>query len=169
MKVFGYPFIARLIYQYANIPISLMLLIYLIYSLNALVHSWMFIFPVLINLGLLYLINRFYFSIYKRFPYKIQIEDTGIICSEFPFSNKVVQMEYENIDDITGGIFSGKYEKPINLHDSQNKNIISFSIHLKGYNDLLTIILSNIRKDVYQQALKKFKHVEEMLNFKQQR
>lgn len=168
MKVFRYPFIARFIYHYSNIPISILLLTYLIYSLNAAIYNWIYIFPAIINMVLLLLLNRFYFRIYKKFPAKIQIENNEMVCRSFPFSNKIVHLKYENIDDINGGIFSGMYEKPIYLYDSKNKITIVFSSHIKNYNDLLRTILSNIRKEVYENALRKFNKVEGILKEKQQ-
>lgn len=168
MKIFRYPFFARLVYHYANIPISLLLIIYLIFSLNAVIYNWVYIFPIIINLLLLSLLNRFYFRVYKKFPAEIQTDHNKLICSSFPFSKKIVHLEYRNITDITGGIFSGTYEKPIYLNDSKNKITIVFSSHINGYNDLLRTILSNINKDVYENALQKFKSVEKALKEKQQ-
>lgn len=167
MKTYTYPLLARFIYQYANIPITLMLFGYLVVAINGIRYSWINALPAVINLILIYIINRFYFRAYKIFPYRIEVDETGMTCSDFPFSNKKVQIKYENIDEISGGIFSGMYTKPINIFDSKNNVKVAFSTHLKESNELLTIILSKIRKDVYKQAMDKVLELGEKYKEKQ--
>lgn len=153
MLTFTYPLIPRLVYRYANIPLTIILFLYLLISILALRISSISIVPALINIVLIYILNRFYFRLYKMFPYKIEVDDVQMICSDFPFSRKIVQIRFEDIDKITGSIFSDLKNKPVAIHDGKQNITIAFSLHLSKINDLLTIILSKIKKEKSDELL----------------
>ncbi|MGE5412098.1 MAG: hypothetical protein ACM3MI_14145 [Clostridiales bacterium] len=157
MLTFTYPLIARLVYRYANIPLTILMFLYLFISIVALRISSISLVPAAINIFLIYFLNKFYFRLYKMFPYKIEVDDTQMICSDFPFSKKIVQIRFEDIDKITGSIFSGLKNKPVAIHDGKQNITIAFSLHLSKINDLLTIILSKIRKEKSDELLQTLK------------
>ncbi len=153
MKTFTYPFIAKIVYRYANIPVTFILGFYLMISAASLKIHYIHYFGVLINAVLIYVINRYYFRSYKIMPYKIEADDEKLVCSDYSFQNKVVTVYFKDIESISGGIFSGTQTKPIKIYDGKQNLTVSFSTHLKNFNELLTYLLSKVRKDVYEQLL----------------
>lgn len=157
MKTFKYSFFPRLIYRYANIPANFILLFYLIASSLGMFTNWKFIFPLIITLTMLYVLNRFYFRMYKSFPFKIEINNEKMLCSDFVLNNKRVEIYHSDIKEITGGIFSGRAYMPLYIKTDDIK--LGFSPHIKDYNKLLTIILTNITKDLYTELLGKINKI----------
>lgn len=157
MREFKYNFLAKLIYRYANIPANLILLFYLYASIYGMSVDWKFIFPVLINIILIYVLNRFYIKIYKSFPFYIKIDNEKMICSDFVIKNRNVQIVHSDINEIKGGIFSGRAYSPLYVSTPEVK--IGISPHMKGYEKLLTIILTNIPKELYESLLETIKKV----------
>lgn len=158
MKTFTYSIFARLFYRYANIPITLLLLLSLLSAMGGVYTSWFYIFPLLIDIIIIYAINRYYIKSYIFFPYKIEADNERLVCSDFFFSRKIIELDHDSITRITGGIFSGNIARPIYLHDDDNEITIGFNNHLKNYDKLLTIILSNIKQDLYDDLLEKIKN-----------
>jgi hypothetical protein len=76
--------------------------------------------------------------------------------------SKIHEIRIADIDLIEGGILSGNQSKPIMIHDSVNDVMVGISVHIKNYNKLVTIILSNVKKDVYDNVLSKAKEVNEL-------
>ena len=157
MKEFTYSFFAKVIYRYANIPLTVLLGIYIFFSAVGFMNDWVYIFPLLLNIILVYVVNRYYFKMYRLFPYNIKADNEKIICSGFINKNKVIEITLLDIDNITGGIFSGSPVKPIYLHDTKNNITVGFNHHLKDFNKLLTIILSNIKQELYTELLDRVK------------
>ena len=155
MKTFKYSLIAKLIYKYGNILISFILFLYLILSAIGMFKDWRFIFPLLLNIILLYVVNKYYFKIYKSFPLKIEADNRELHCSEFILNNRIEKIKIIDIDKIEGGIFSGRNYAP--LYIEWNGNRIGISPHMKDFNKLLTIILSNIKKELYEELLESIK------------
>ena len=155
MQLFKYSFVVKFIYRYANIPASLILLFYLLASGLGLSTDWKFIFPLVITIILLYVLNRFYVKIYKSFPFKINIDNSKMICSDFLINNRNLEILHSDIKEIKGGIFSGRVYMP--LYITTDKGTIGISPHIKDYNKLLTIILTNIPKELYTSLLEEIK------------
>lgn len=153
MKTFKYSLVPKIIYRYANIPVSLIILFYLLASILGLQQDWKFIFPLLINIILLYVLNRFYFKMYKSFPFKVLINNEEMICSDFVFNNREVKIKLIDIKEIKGGIFSGRAYMPLYIITDNNK--LGISPHMKNFNELLKIILTNITKELYESLLEK--------------
>ncbi len=153
MRKFKYPITAQFIYRFANIPVTLLLVVHLLLLIWGMTYDWKYALPALLNIIIIYVLNRFYFKMYKLFPYKIQVNSEKMIFSDFFFQKKVITMNYKDIADIRGGIFSGKPAKPIYILD-KNNNIIGINQHLKDFNAFLTILLSHIPKDLYVKVLK---------------
>ncbi len=157
MQTYKYSFFVKIIYKYANIPSSLILLIYLLASVLALGTDWKFVFPLLITIILLYVLNRFYIRIYKSFPFLIEIDNTKMICSDFIIGNRNIEIKHEDIINIKGGIFSGRAYMP--LYITTKKVNIGISPHIKDYNKLLTTLLTNIPKELYTSLLTDIKKI----------
>ena len=157
MKTFTYPLLARIVYRWANIPVTILLLFYLIIYLIAIEKEWTYILPALLNLTIIYVLNRHYLKSYRLFPYKITIDNEKMICEDFMFSNKQVTIYHSDIDKITGSIFSGNKGRPLYIHDEKKGVTIGLRVHLQGYNEVLTTVLSNIKQGLYESLLENIK------------
>ena len=153
MVTFKYSFLSKIIYRYANIPATIFLSLYLISSLLYIAKEWYYVFPFLLNLTIIIVMNRYYFRSYKLFPYKIEINTERMICSDFFNKNRIIEINLKDIDFIEGGSLSGTPAKPIILHDGVNDIVIGISTHMKNHNKLITIILSNVKQEVYDDVL----------------
>ncbi len=155
MKTFKYSFIAKIIYRYGNFIISIILLLYLILSAFGMFKDWRFVFPLLINFILLYIVNKYYLKIYKLFPFKIEADNKELHCSDFMIKDRIEKIKIIDIDKIEGGIFSGRNYAPLYIEWDGKK--IGLSPHMKDFNKLLTIILTNIKKELYEELLESIK------------
>lgn len=153
MNTFKYPFFPRLIYRFANIPITILLLLLAFLSLLGTFVEWYYIFPVLVDSTILFFLNRYYFRSYKTFPYKIETTTEKMICSDYFFSSVKHEISLKDITSIKGGIFSGTIARPIYLYIEKENLTIGINQHIGNYNKLVTIILSNIRQELYNELL----------------
>jgi hypothetical protein len=151
MITFKYTFFSKIFYRYSVIPVNLLLLFYIFVSVISIPSDWKLIFPLLIKIILLYIFNRFYFKMYKTFPFKIETNNEEMICSDFVINDRKVTIKHSDIIDITGGIFSGRTYKPLYIITDETK--VGISPHLKNYNELLKIILTNVSKQLYLKLL----------------
>lgn len=94
---------------------------------------------------------------YKTFPFNIKIDNEKMICTDFVINNRNVEITLADITEIKGGIFSGRSYMP--LYITTEKEKIGISPHLKDYNKLLTIILTNIKKELYESLLESIKKI----------
>jgi hypothetical protein len=157
MKKYTYSLFAKLVYGYANIPLSLLLFFYLLFSVAMIRQHWFYILSAIMHALLLYVLNRFYLKSYKQFPYTIIVDNEKMICKNFFLSNKEVVIKFSEIDEIRGGIFSGNMARPIYIHDGKNDVTIGIRQHLKGFNAVLTSVLSNIEQKLYNELIEKIK------------
>jgi len=153
MITFKYSLFTKLIFRYANIPITLLLGIQLIFSFIMIYKEWYFLFFFLFNFLIIFFLNRFYFRSYKLFPFKIEMNNEKMICSDFFDSSKNVEIHLQDIDNIKGGILTDSPGRPVYIHDGKNDITIGLHSHIRNYNKLLTIILSNVTKELYNQVL----------------
>lgn len=151
MITFKYTFFSKIFYRYSVIPVNLLLLFYIFVSVISIPSDWKLIFPLLIKIILLYIFNRFYFKMYKTFPFKIETNNEEMICSDFVINDRKVTIKHSDITDINGGIFSGRTYKPLYIITDETK--VGISPHLKNYNELLKIILTNVSKQLYLKLL----------------
>ena len=157
MKTHTYSLFAKLVYGYANIPLTLLIGFYLIFSAAMIGQHLFYLFSTLFHALLLYVLNRFYIKSYKQFPYTIMIDNEKMICKDFFMSNKEIIINLSDIDEVKGGIFSGNLARPVYLHDGKNDVTIGIRQHLKGFNSVLTTVLSNIPQKLYNELLEKIK------------
>lgn len=157
MKTYKYNFFAKLIYRYAIIPVNLILIIYLIFSALGVMQDWKYIFPLLLNVILIYVLNKFYLKMYKTFPFEITVDNEKMICTNFVFNNRIVEIKHSEISEIKGGIFSGRAYMPLYLTSSEGT--FGISPHITDYNKLITTILTNIPKNLYESLLDNIKKI----------
>ena len=159
MMTFKYSLVAKVVYRYANIPITLLLLLQLIISLFGTFNDIKFLLPLLINILLIFVINKFYIRMYKYFPFCIEADNEKMICTNFFLSNKKVEIKHSEIGDIKGGIFSGSQIKPLYIYDNKGNVLIGINPHLQGFNKLVTTILSNVSQKLYNALLDRSKEL----------
>jgi hypothetical protein len=111
------------------------------------------IIPLLLSLFIIYYLNKSYINFYKLVPYKIEIDDEKIICSNFLFRDKTVTILIKDIESISGGIFEGKYRGLMKVCDGKNKLCIGFFDRLKNSGKLVTLILSKVDKKIYDKTI----------------
>ncbi len=157
MRTYTYSFFAKFVYRFANIPATLIMLMYMLSSLAGLFTEWYYIFPFALNIAIIYFINRFYFRSYKMFPFHIEADNQKLVCSDYFFSKKKLELYHHEITDIKGGLFSGNTARPIYLYTEKHNETIGLHSHIKSHNELLTIILSNIPQDLYNKLLEQTK------------
>lgn len=157
MENFRYSFFARLFYRYGNIIATLLLLVHLISSVILIFQKWYFIFPAVINTGIIFVLNKYFLKTYRLFPFNICADNEKIICKDFFLSRKEFEIKYEDIDQITGGIFSGYPTRPIYFHDGRQNITVGFYSHVGHFQKLLTKLLQNIPKNLYDEMINRLK------------
>jgi hypothetical protein len=153
MQVFEYPIFFKLLYRFGNIPVTILLSVYLIISVTKLDTELIYIIPVAITLSLVYFINKRYLLLYQTVPYRIAADDEKLVCNNFLLSKKEIIIYYKDIEKITGGIFSRKMRGLMQVCDGRNKICIGFFDKIKNVKSLQTIILSRVNKDVYDNVV----------------
>ncbi len=152
MITFKYSIVPRLIYRWANIPITLILFLYAMVSATALFVNLFATISFVIHIILMLLINRFYFRVYKLYPFTIEMNNEKMICSDYFMSSKNSEYKLSEITKLSGNIFSGAPHKPLYIHFGEERKI-GISPHLRDFNKFLTMILSNVKKELYESAL----------------
>jgi hypothetical protein len=99
------------------------------------------------------MVNRTYLTYYKIIPYKIEADDDKMICSDFMFSKNDVTIYFKDIDNLSGGIFSGKSSGIMKVNDSKSKFQVGFSQKMKNSEKLIALILSKVPKDLYNEVI----------------
>ncbi len=160
MQTFRYSFIAKLLYRYGNIPLNLLLLLYLASSIIGLFSNWYYIFFILINSAIIFWLNKYYLKIYRTFPFTISIDDDKLICSDYFFSKQTIEIRFEDIDSITGGIFSGFPTRPTYIHDGRQNVTIGFYLSSGKFNELLILILKRINEELYLKLIERVKELQ---------
>lgn len=156
-QTFTYPFLFRIIFRYGNIIITPLLLLYTIPLVTFLDEKIILAFPLLINLFLIYFLNRHYFNLYKILPYLIEADDEKITCSEFFLSKKEIVIYYDNIAALSGGIFENKISGVMKVCDGKNNLCVGFYQRMNNSGKLATIILSKVNRELYDIVLEKIK------------
>lgn len=156
MKKFKYGFLMEWFYKFANIPVSLLLAIHFFYILLSVSEKNYLIFPLLIYIIIFYLINRHYYKSYKLFPYVIEIDNEKMICKDFVL-RKNEEIKHADIMKIEGSIFTGNPAKPLYITTKDEIRIGIYS-SIRDYDKLLTIILSNVNKELYEDLIERVKN-----------
>ena len=153
MQTFTYSFFWKFIYRYFNLVVTPLLLIYAFSLVTLIDKNLVIIIPLLLSLFIIYYLNKSYINFYKLVPYKIEIDDEKIICSNFLFRIKTVTILIKDIESISGGIFEGRYRGLMKVCDGKNKLCIGFFDRLKNSGKLVTLILSKVDKKIYDKTI----------------
>lgn len=156
-QTFTYPFLFRIIFRYGNIIITPLLLLYTIPLVTFLDEKIILAFPLLVNLLIIYFLNRHYFRLYKTLPYRIEADNEKIICSKFFLSKKNVVIYYNEVSSLSGGIFENKISGLMKVCDGKNNLCIGFYQRLNNSGKLATILLSKVNRELYDLVLDKIK------------
>ncbi len=154
-QTFTYPFLFRIIFRYGNIIITPLLLLYTIPLVTFLNEKIILAFPLLVNLFIIYFLNRHYFNLYKILPYLIEADDEKITCSKFFLSKKEVVIYHNNVSSLSGGIFENKLSGIMKVCDGKNDLCFGFFQRLNNSSKLATILLSKVNRPLYDQVLKR--------------
>jgi hypothetical protein len=152
-KTFEYPLFFRLLYRFGNIPVTILLSIYLIPSVINLDKNLIYLLPVIGLLILIYFINKRYLFLYQVVPYKITADEEKLTCSNFFLSNTEIIIYYADIENLSGGIFSGKSKGLMKVFDGKSKIVIGFFDKIKDVKSFQTIILSKVNTEVYNRVV----------------
>jgi|AP12_2_1047962.scaffolds.fasta_scaffold30431_1 hypothetical protein len=155
MQTFTYSFIFRMIFRYGNIVITIFLLLYCVPLVMNIDTNKILILPIALSLLLIYIINRSYLTYYIILAYKIEADEEKIICSDFLLSNKVITIYYADIENLKGGVFERKSSGIMKVYDGKNHVTIGFSQKMKNSQKLITLILSKVKREVYDEVIEK--------------
>lgn len=82
-----------------------------------------------------------------------------MICSDYFKKSKRIEIKLSDIDKIEGGVLSGTPAKSIYIHDGKNDILVGISPNLRNSSKLITIILSNVNKSLYDYILLQMKEL----------
>ena len=111
------------------------------------------IVPLLIILALIYVVNRHYLLLYQILPYKITADEEKIVCEKFLLSKKEVEIFYKDIENLSGGVFSGKIRGLMKVYDGKSKVSIGLYDSIKNVRSLQTILLSRVNESIYNAVI----------------
>lgn len=153
MKIFHYSFFSKLLYWYVNYIVSVFLLVHLGYLIS-LSKGYGFVFPAIIYGVIIYLLNRNYIKRYSLFPRIIELNNEKITARSFLKGNDK-EIRISEIYSITGNIFAGNMTKPLIIKSENGEFEIGIHSGIKNYDELIKILLSNVRTDLYKELLDK--------------
>ena len=156
IKIFEYPFFFKLLFRFGNIPVTIVLSVYLIPIIINFDKDLINIIPLIIILALIYVVNRHYLLLYQIVPYKITADDEKIVCEKFLLNKKRVEIFYKDIENLSGGVFSGKIRGLMKVYDGRSKISIGFYDYIEDVKSLQTILLSRVNEDVYNHVVESF-------------
>jgi hypothetical protein len=125
-----------------------------------------FIIPIVITLLIIYFTNKFYFLLYKTFPFKIISEEEKLTCTDFMFRSKEVVIYYRDIKSISGGIFEGRLSGIMKVCDGRTNICIAFSHRIKNSTKLIATILSKVDKKIYDEKIESLQKISSKLRKK---
>lgn len=153
MKIYTYPWYFKIFYRFGNLPLTFLLVFYLIIFLNRLGDHLVFFLPSIITLGLIYLLNRHFLILYKVLPMNIELCEEKLVASGFLFSSRKMEIRFDEISELSGGLFDGKTRGVMKIYDNSNKSYFGYYNTIRNYQELGTTILSKVRKDIYESVL----------------
>ncbi|MBZ0199188.1 MAG: hypothetical protein K8H86_04920 [Ignavibacteriaceae bacterium] len=155
MKTYKYSIFYRLVYKYANIPLTIFLALYLVYWGTGIDKHLIYLLPFLLTLLIIYFLNKHFLMLYKIMAYKIEADDEKLVCSNFFMSKKSRTVYFKNIEKLDGGIFEGKPRGIMRFCDYESKIWIGFYQNIINGRELGTLILSKVPQPVYEAVLEK--------------
>ena len=159
MQTFTYPIIWKFIYRYGNLIITPLLLIYSLSLVVLMDKNLIVLLPFIISFVILYILNKAYLNFYKLVPYKIEVNEDKIICTEFLFRNKTITILIKDIESLSGGIFNGRYRGIMKVCDGKNKICIGFFDRMRNSSKFVTLLLSKVDKKIYDEVIENIQSV----------
>lgn len=159
MQVFTYSIFWKFVYRYLNLVLSPLLILYILPLALNLDKNLILILPFVISVYLFYYLNKSYFIFYKLVPFKIELDDEKIICSEFIFKEKKIIIHIKDIDSLSGGIFNGRYRGLMRVSDGKNKISIGFFDRMINAQKLVTLLISKVDMQVYNDVIPKIEEL----------
>lgn len=153
MQTFTYSLLFKIIFRFGNIIVTLLISIYLIPVIYYVDQNTILFLPLIIGVIIIFMVNRAYLTYYLILPYKIEVDDEKMICSDFLLSKKVVTIYYKDIDKLQGGVFNGRSSGIMKLRDSKSKLRVGFSQKINNSEKLIALILSKVSKDLYDEVI----------------
>lgn len=145
--------IIKFIYSYGNFFINILMIFNLLAFLFQLKSNYVLIFPIIITVIILYLVNRFYFIIYKTLPLEIIVEKERLILTNFIFNKSRKETIYfKDIKTISGGIFEGRLNGIMKITDKNNLSI-AISHRINDSSKLIAKILEKVDKKLYDEVI----------------
>jgi hypothetical protein len=157
MQLFTYPYLYKLLYRYGNIPVTIILVVYLVPAVVYLDRNLLYLIPVVLLLWMIYILNKHYLNLYKIVPYKIEGDEEKIVCTDFLFSGKEFTIYYSDVESLAGGIFDGRFSGVMKVCDRKNQVCIGFFNRLKNADKLETLLLSKVPRNVYEDVVERVK------------
>ena len=153
MQTFTYSLLFRMIFRYGNIVVTIFLILYGVPLMMNIDSNKILILPLALSLLLIYIINRTYLTYYIILAYRIEADDEKIICSDFLLSNKEITINYADIETLKGGVFERKSSGIMKVYDGKNHVTIGFSQKMKNSQKLITLILSKVKREIYDEVI----------------
>lgn len=88
-------------------------------------------------------------------PYKIEVDDEKVVCSDFFFSKKYIVIYYRDIVSLSGGIFENKFSGLMKVCDGNNDLCMGFYQRINNSSKLATILLSKVNRPLYDKVLER--------------
>ena len=154
-QIFTYPLFFKIVFRYGNIFVTALLLIYslpLLFYINV---NPILLIPLLVNIFLIYFINKRYLANYKILPFRIEADDEKLVCSNFFLSDKEILIYYSEIKMLTGGSFENKLSGMMKVYCGNNSVCIGFYHRLKNSSKLVSYILSKVDRKLYDEVLER--------------
>lgn len=155
LQVFTYPLFFKLIFRYGNIIVTTIIIIYSVPLFKYLDEKIILALPIIVNLFIIYFLNRHYLNLYKILPYKIEVDEEKITCSDYFLSGKEIIIWYEDIQSLSGGIFNNRLTGIMKVCDEKKNVCIGFYHRLNNSNKLATILISKVNRPLYDQVLQR--------------
>ncbi len=155
-KKFVYPVFYKILYRYGNILVTIILLIYLIAFLSYGGTGLSYYIYLAFVISMLLLVNRHYYILYKLLPTTIEAMEDKVVGRNYFLRNCKVEIRYDEIENLTGGIFNGRLNSLMKIY-GKDGTVIGFFHKIKEAKILETILLNKIKKEVYDKVYAKMK------------
>ncbi|MCK6603467.1 MAG: hypothetical protein HUU43_10695 [Ignavibacteriaceae bacterium] len=164
---FSYSKTYRFIYRYGNIVMTFLSLLYISpFLMKPEKTTQDIVFLVFIFL-IIFLLDWYFISLIKVLPYKIETTKDGLRCSDYFYGlTKVTEIKFNEITRLKGGIFDGKPTGVMKIFTGEGKESVAFFQKMNKSETLVAIILSNVRKELYDEVIKNLGETGQILKSK---
>jgi hypothetical protein len=152
MKEYTYSTLFKFIYRFANLPLTLLLIILIIPMIVNIDNNLLLLIPLIISLLMIYFLNRFYFTLYKIVPFRIYADENRIICKNFLLPHRREEITFKEIQSLSGGKFEGRLNGIMKINSKSNVSI-GFYHNMNNAKEFETFILSKVDKKVYDEVV----------------